>query len=35
MEINKPATTAERLRQIMQERGLKQADILRLCAPLC
>ena len=26
--------TSIRLRQIMQERGLKQADILRLCAPI-
>ena len=27
-------TTGTRLRQIMQERGLKQIDIVRLCAPL-
>lgn len=27
-------TTAERLKQIMQERGLKQADILRLVEPI-
>ena len=26
-------TTADRLKQIMAERGLKQADILRLCQP--
>ena len=26
-------TTGERLKQIMAERGLKQADILRLCEP--
>lgn len=35
MELKRPHTTAERLRQIMQERGLKQADILRLCEPYC
>ena len=35
MEHNKPFNTAERLRQIMTERGLKQADILRLCDPIC
>ncbi len=29
------ATTAERLRQIMQERNLKQVDILELCKPYC
>lgn len=27
------ATTADRLKQLMAERGLKQADILRLCRP--
>ena len=26
-------TTADRLKQIMDERGLKQADIVRLCQP--
>lgn len=35
MELDKPYSTAQRLRQIMQERGLKQADILRLCKPHC
>lgn len=35
MELKRPHSTAERLRQIMQERGLKQADILRLCEPYC
>lgn len=35
MPLSKPFTTADRLRQIMQERGLKQADILRLCDPFC
>ncbi|MBQ8119195.1 MAG: XRE family transcriptional regulator [Ruminococcus sp.] len=29
------STTAERLKTIMQERGLKQVDILQLCKPLC
>ncbi len=29
------ATTADRLRQIMNERGLKQRDILELCQPYC
>ena len=28
-------TTADRLREIMQSRGLKQIDILELCAPIC
>lgn len=28
-------TTAERLKQIMQERNLKQVDILNLSLPLC
>lgn len=35
MELDKPHSTAQRLRQIMDERGLKQADILRLCKPYC
>lgn len=29
----KPATTSERLKQIMQERSLRQIDILNLCQP--
>lgn len=33
MDQNK-TTTAERLKQIMRERGLKQADILRLVEPV-
>lgn len=28
-------STADRLRQIMEERNLKQVDIVRLCVPLC
>lgn len=28
-------STADRLRQIMEERDYKQVDILRLCTPLC
>ena len=28
-------TTADRLREIMESRGLKQIDILELCAPIC
>jgi transcriptional regulator with XRE-family HTH domain len=28
-------TTADRLRQIMDERRLRQVDILRLCEPIC
>lgn len=31
----KISTTADRLRQLMNERGLRQADILRLVAPYC
>ena len=31
----KKSNTAERLRFIMNERGLKQVDILRLCEPYC
>ena len=31
----KKKTTAERLREIMGVRGLKQIDILELCAPIC
>lgn len=31
----RPYTTAQRLRQIMDERGLKQVDILRLAKPYC
>lgn len=29
------SSTAERLRLIMEERGLKQVDILELCKPYC
>lgn len=35
MKQEKLFSTADRLRQIMTERGLKQADILRLCDPIC
>lgn len=28
-------TTADRLKMLMHERGLKQTDIIRLCQPLC
>ena len=28
-------TTAERLQQIMEERNLRQTDILELCKPIC
>lgn len=28
-------TTSDRLKQIMQERSLKQVDILELCKPFC
>ena len=28
-------TTSERLKQIMEERHLKQVDIQRMCAPFC
>ena len=31
----RPYTTAQRLQQIMAERGLKQVDILRLTEPFC
>lgn len=31
----RPFTTSQRLRQIMDERGLKQVDILRLAEPYC
>lgn len=31
----KKYTTAERLRQIMSERGLRQVDILNACRPYC
>ena len=31
----KKYTTADRLKQIMQERDLKQVDILQLCQPYC
>ena len=31
----KKVTTAERLREIMEERNLKQVDVLNLSLPLC
>lgn len=31
----KELTTADRLKQIMNERGLKQVDILEACKPYC
>lgn len=31
----KSSGTAERLRTLMNERGLKQVDILKLCKPYC
>lgn len=31
----KELTTSDRLRQIMNERGLKQVDILEACKPYC
>ena len=31
----KNSGTAERLRALMNERGLKQVDILKLCQPYC
>lgn len=31
----KELTTADRLKQIMSERGLKQVDILETCKPYC
>ncbi len=31
----KPYDTSERLKQIMQNRNLKQVDILNLCKPFC
>ena len=33
--MKKTATTAERLNLIMQKQGLKQAEILEKCKPLC
>ncbi len=32
---NKESTTAARLKQIMMERGLTQADVIKLSEPLC
>lgn len=29
------STTAQRLREIMDERGLRQVDVLNLCKPYC
>lgn len=31
----KDVTTADRLKQIMKERGLKQVEILEACKPYC
>lgn len=31
----KPSTTAERLQEAMNIRGLKQVDVLRLAEPYC
>lgn len=31
----RPYTTAQRLQQIMDERGLRQVDILRMAEPYC
>lgn len=31
----KKLTTADRLKQIMNERGMKQVDILKACKPYC
>lgn len=31
----KTSNTAERLREIMRQRGLKQVDVVRLCKPFC
>lgn len=31
----RPYTTSQRLKQIMDERGLKQVDILRMAKPYC
>lgn len=31
----KDFTTADRLKQIMAERGIKQVDILEACQPFC
>lgn len=33
--MNKKSTTSARLKEIMQERGLKQVDILRYAKPYC
>lgn len=33
--MKKVSTTAERLNTIMNERGLKQSDILEKCKPFC
>lgn len=29
------STTGKRLKQIMEDRGIKQVDILRMCEPYC
>lgn len=34
MEQNRPYTTAQRLKELMQKRSLKQVDIIRLTEPL-
>ena len=33
--MKKTSTTAERLTEIMNKRGLRQADIIEKCKPLC
>ena len=33
--VKRPSNTAERLRLLMEERGLRQVDILRLAEPYC
>lgn len=33
--MKKTSNTAERLSQVMQEKNLKQAEVLELCKPIC
>ena len=35
LAFEKPSNSAQRLKQLMDERGLRQVDILNLCAPIC
>lgn len=35
MAIIKVTTTSQRLKEIMQERNLRQVDIIKLCQPFC